>query len=145
MQKTDEKTGLPKKLSPFEIADNIHGKTGVLRADEVGYDPYMMGRICANNRNDVFFAAELNRFPGISKQMSYRFYYEALDKGKRHGRWHKPAKIDEIAVIATAYGVNKLRAAQYHRLLGAEGVAAVIASQATGGKAAGTKRRAGKS
>ena len=134
MQKLDEKTGLPKKLSPFEIADNIYGKTGVLRADEVGYDPYMMGRICANNRNDVFFAAELNRFPGISKQMSYRFYYEALDKGKRHGRWHKPAKVEEISVISAAYGVNKLRAAQYHRLLGPEGVKAVLASQDTGGK-----------
>lgn len=141
MQNIDEKTGLPKKLSPFEIADNIHGKTGVLRAEEVGYDPYMMGRICANNRGDVFFAAELNRFPGISKQMSYRFYYEALDKGKRHGRWHKPPKVEEISTIARAYGVNKLRAAQYHRLLGPEGVAAVLASQDTGGKGAQRKSK----
>lgn len=140
MPKIESSPVVAKKLSPFEIADNIHGKTGVLRADEIGYDSYMMGRICANNRSDVFFAAELNKFPGVSKQMSYRFYYEALDKGRRNGRWHKPAKVDEIGVIASAYGVNKLRAAQYHRVLGPEGVAAVVASQATGGK--GTQRKA---
>lgn len=133
-----------KKLSPFEIADNVFMKTGLLNPLEVGYDNYMMNRIASNNRDSVFFAAELNRYPGISKEMSYRFYYEALDKGRRYGKWHKQVKHDEIACIAEAYGVSKLRAAQYHRVLGEDGIRAVIASQEKGGRSGekGSKKAA---
>jgi hypothetical protein len=120
-------------MSPFDIADTIFMKTGMINPDEAGYDPFMMNRIASNNKDSVFFADALNKFPGLSKQMSYRFYYDALDKGKRYGKWHKQSKHEEIACIAKAYGVNKLRAAQYHALLGEDGIAAVIASQDKGG------------
>lgn len=138
-------TVAPKKLSPFEIADNIYGKTGRLDPVAVGYDPFMMNKIASNNYTDVFFAAELNRYPSLSKEMSYCFYYNALDRGKRYGRWHKSPKSDEIDTIAKAYNVNKIRAAQYHKLLGPDGIAAVLASQATGGRSgARTKTKASK-
>ncbi len=137
-------TGLPKKLSPFEIADNIYGKTGYLDPVAVGYDPFMMNKIASNNYTDVFFAAELNLYPSLTKEMSYCFYYNALDRGKRYGRWHKSPKSDEIDTIAKAFNINKIRAAEYHSLLGADGVAAVLASQDTGGRGA-TRGKAKKS
>ena len=128
------------KMSPFEIADGIFLKTGRIDPIEAGYDAFMMNRIAANNYTDVFFAAELNRFPGLSKEMSYSFYYNALDRGKRYGRWHKSAKNEEIGAIARAYNINVLRAAQYHRVLSPDQIAAIVASLETGG--AGKTRKA---
>ena len=138
MQKSDVAS---KKLDPFQIADNIFMKTGILDPAEVGYDAFMMARICSNNLDTVFFANELNRFPNCSKQMSYRFYYEAIEKGKRYGKWRKSPKDDEIACIVKAYGVNKRKASQYHKILGPEGVQKVIASQFQGGKQGPAKKR----
>lgn len=141
-------TETPKrKLSPFEIADTIFQKTGRLDDPEAaGFDTFMMNKIASNNFDTVFFAAEVNRYPALTKKMAYCFYYNAVDRGRRYGKWHKNAaadkKADEIACIAEAYGVNKLRAAQYHSVLGAEGVKAVIASQERGGKATRGKAKA---
>ena len=130
-----QSTETQKKLSPFELADNIFMKQGCLEdAAAMGYHPYMMNKIAANNRDTVFFAAKINPYPGLTKQMSYRFYYDALEKGRRNGKWHKKKKSDEIASIAVAFGVNTIRAAQYHQILGESGIAAVIASQEKGGR-----------
>ena len=134
---------IPKKLDPFQIADNVFTKAGLIDPVEAGYEPYMMARICANNFDAVFFANEMNRYPNCSKRMSYRFYYEALDKGRRYGKWRKAPKDEEIACIAKAYGVNKHRAAQYHKLLGPDGVKAVLESQAKGGVKGTTKSKKG--
>lgn len=128
-----------KKLNPFEIADSIFQKSGRLADPEAaGFDTFMMNRIASNNFDTVFFAEAVNRYPSITKRMAYCFYYNAVDRGRRYGKWHKNAaadkKADEIACIAAAYGVNKLRAAQYHTILGPDGVKEVIASQERGGK-----------
>lgn len=140
MQTPTTDTPTAKKLSPFEIADSIFMKTAKLDPETCGFDSFMMNRIASNNLDTVFFAEEMNRRPGLSKAMVYSFYFNALDKGKRYGKWHKNAaadkKAEEIACVAAAYGVNRTRAAQYHTILGPAGVKAVIASQEKGGKGA---------
>lgn len=126
-------------MSPFEIADNIFLKQGRLDAVEAGYDIWMMNKIAANNKDTVFFADAVNRFPSLTRQMSYVFYYEGVDKGKRFGKWYKSTKDDDVALLCNAYNVNKCRAAQYLKVIGQEGMAVVRAEMDKGGKGASKK------
>ena len=129
------------KQSPWQIADSIFNKTVALDPVAAGYDPWFMNRICANNNDTVYFAEMLNTFPGISKQMSYDFYYYGLERGRRYGKWRKGQDDDEVKCVAAAYGINRRRAAQYIKLLGEEGLKAVIASQEKGGSSTPSKSK----
>ena len=130
------------KMSPWEIADGIFMKTGEVDPVAVGYDAWFMNRICSNNIDTVYFAEMMNTFLTATKQMSYDFYYHGLERGRRYGKWRKGQDDDTVKTVARAYGINRRRAAQYIKLLGEEGVAAVIASQEKGGSAKVSKSKA---
>lgn len=100
------------KLSPFEIADVINQKKGELIADEVGYDSYMTNRIFSNTKDTVLYANEMNiRWNNLTKQQQFDFYYNALPKKRRFGKWHKNQDDREILdLISKAYGLSRKKA-----------------------------------
>ena len=100
-----------KKLSPFDIVNNINDKTGFLDVSETGYDAFVVNRCFSNVRDSVFFANEMNAAWGLPKDMQYSFMYFGLPKGKRFGKWYKPNdEKEKIALLQEYYGLSTVKA-----------------------------------
>lgn len=100
------------KLSPFEMADVINQKKGVVDTDEAGYSPFMMNRVFSNTQDTVLFANELNmRWANLTNQQQFDFYYHSLPKKRRYGKWNKNqddrATLD---LITEAFGLSRRKA-----------------------------------
>lgn len=99
------------KLSPFEIASVINEKKGTVDVDEVGYAPYVVNRVFSNTMDSVIFANEMNRWWRLDPQMQFDFYYHALPKRKRFGKWHKNQDdMKDLELIQAAFGYSKKKA-----------------------------------
>lgn len=122
-----------KKLSPWDIADNVFMKKERIDPVADGYDIWMMNKICSNNIDTIYFAEIVNMYPNISKIMSYDFYYYGLDKGRRYGKWRKNLKDEDIEIVCKAFKVNKLKAVEYLKVIGESGLKKVKDSQFIGG------------
>lgn len=107
------------KLSPFDIANAINQKTGHLNADQVDYQPYMMNRIFSNTKDTVLFANEMNmRWGNLDKQQQFDFYYYALPKKKRYGKWHKNQDDkDYLDTVKEVFGYSRRKAKDVESLL----------------------------
>lgn len=99
------------KSNPFDIASTINEKKGVLEAEEVGYNSYMMNKIFSNTIDTVLFANEMNMHWRTPPQQQFDFYYHGIPKKKRFGKWHKNQDDEEtLALISEYYGYSKSKA-----------------------------------
>lgn len=99
------------KSNPFDIASTINEKKGVLDAEEVGYNAYMMNKIFSNTIDTVLFANEMNMYQRLGVQCQFDFYYHGLPKKKRFGKQHKNQDDEEsLELIMEYYGYSRSKA-----------------------------------
>lgn len=106
------------KMSPFEIASCINEKKGVLEADEVGYNSFIINKVYSNTADSIMFANEMNRYWSLSPQQQFDFYYYGLPKKRRYGKWNK-CEDDEKAIqlIQEYYGFSRRKAKEVVHLV----------------------------
>jgi hypothetical protein len=103
------------KLSPFDIVNIIYLKERELTDEEIDlwYNAYIINRALSNNLDTIFLANELNMSWQLSKRMQFHFFYYAVDKRKRYGKWHKKevdAEEEKIQLIKDCYGYSTTKA-----------------------------------
>ena len=106
-------------MTPFDIAKNINGKTGLLNEEQLeSYNQYIINRVYSNTRDTIFLANEANKFRDIPSDAHYQFMYYAVPKNtRRYGTWHKqPAKDEDIEIIMSVYGYSRAKAEETYPL-----------------------------
>lgn len=80
-----------KKLSPFDIINNINDKKEKLALTEINesYIPFIINKAFSQTKDTIFFANEVNCMFNLDKDIQYNFYYHLLPKKKRYGKWNK--------------------------------------------------------
>lgn len=107
-------------LSPFEYANIINLKLLDENTDLSSYDPFMSNRIYSNIPETVFYANLIN--VECDKEYNFDFYYYALSKKKRFGKWHKKQKVtaktdNYINNIIEHYNCSKVKAQEIYDIL----------------------------
>jgi hypothetical protein len=103
--------------TPFDILKHINSKDG-LEFDMKDYNSFMINRGLSNNLDTLFFADVINKHSHLDKDIQYRFYFDAIPKGKRFGKWHKSLAINtDVEVIMETYKVNQRVAEGYLKLM----------------------------
>lgn len=106
------------KESPFDMAKRINEKLGYVDVSETGYEPYMINRILSNTADTILFANEMNHYWRLPKQWQFDFYYAALSKKKRYGKWHKNQDdVQALELIQEFFGYSRAKAKDVLELL----------------------------
>lgn len=120
--------------NPFDIAKHINEKTP-LDFDIKDYSPWMMNRIMSNRMDTIFFAEIMNKFYSLDKDIQYSFYYNAIPKAKRFGKYNSVPAINNIVeLIMKKYSVNQQVAESYFNLLDDEAKEELKEKMREGGK-----------
>ena len=103
------------KLTPFDIVNIIYLKERELTEEEIDlwYNAYIINRALSNNLDTIFLANEMNLNWQLSKRMQFHFFYYAVDKRKRYGKWHKKAidaEEEKLQLIKDCYGYSITKA-----------------------------------
>lgn len=99
----------------FDYVKSINEKTEKLDID--GYVPYIINKAFSFMPETLFYADSMNINSHIDAQMQYDFYYYALPKKKRFGKWTKKKVIPDIATIREYYNCSYQKAIEYSKIL----------------------------
>ncbi len=98
------------------------------------YQPFIINRGLAQHIATVMYAQEMNKCPGIGKEMHYGFLFSAIKKSKRYSKWAKKDEIPEdIQLIAETYQISIERAMEYAKLISKEDIQRIRQKQDKGG------------
>jgi hypothetical protein len=100
------------------------------------YVPFQIINGMCQNMDTVMFANEMNKLPGLSKAMQYKFLLRSISKKKRFSKWAKIEVLDnqdDISLVANYYSVNMERAKIYISLLLPEDLAVIRLKSDMGG------------
>ncbi|MCK5019983.1 MAG: DNA polymerase clamp loader subunit A [Candidatus Peribacteraceae bacterium] len=91
------------------------------------YMAYVVNRGMSQWIDTVLFASEMNKRPGLSKEMQNTFYLRSVRKNKRYGKWAKVFKpTADVMVIAKYFEVNYDKAVESINILGDDVIAIII-------------------
>lgn len=119
-------------LSPFDfIASVTDTKKDLIYGDDVvssqhnesQYQPFIVNRGLALFADTVLYANEINTRPHLPKAAQYLYYLAAIRRRKRWSKWPKSQDNDDLVMIQTHFGCNKVVAKQYLNVLTAEQIA----------------------
>lgn len=80
--------------NPFDVTKNINSKTGRIDfGDKANKVPlFVVNKVFSNTIDSLMYANEVNKFSMNDNQLAYDFYYYALPKKKRFGKYNKKSK-----------------------------------------------------
>ena len=84
------------------------------------YPPYIINRCLSGHLDCVMYANEMNKYPGLDKDMQYSFYINTLRKKKRFSPWIKKDKIENLESVKQYYGYSNEKAQQALKILSNE-------------------------
>lgn len=120
--------------TPFDILKHINSKDA-FEFDMKDYNVFMINRGFSNTLDTLFFAEIINRYSHLDKDIQYRFYLDAIPKGKRFGKWNKSLAIDDdIILLMNKYEINQRVAESYYKLLSQESIVVLRDSMKLGGR-----------
>lgn len=93
--------------------DVIRDRT-VMEAD---YKPFLTNRAMSYHPDSVFFAADMNLYPGVDSLLQFDYYMHSLRARRRRSSWFKPHSTEDEAAIIEIMGYNKTRAREAARVL----------------------------
>lgn len=120
--------------TPFDILSHINSKD-VLEFDMKDYNSFVVNRGFSNNLDTLFFADVMNKYYHLDKDIQYKFYFGAIPKGKRFGKWFKSLAINNtVDLIMTTYEVNRRIAEGYLKLMDADAISILHEKNDKGGR-----------
>lgn len=99
----------------FQVLDSItftkkditrDGDESIIRT----YEPFVIMQGLSQHVDTVLIANELNKHPGVTKQMHYDFLFHSIRSKRRTGKWSKKSKHDHIELIMEKYGYSRTKA-----------------------------------
>jgi hypothetical protein len=124
-------------MSPFDFVTAVTTTKENVFDDltEKEYQPFIINKAISFNSQDVFFASELNKYPAVPKKLQFLFYLNALNKGKRTGRWVKKDSFPEdLELLKEVYGFSNEKATSALAVLSQEQVEQIRMLNSKGGK-----------
>lgn len=119
----------------FDVVNTINSKQGDQDEMVAAYNAFMVNKALSMNMDTVFFANEMNTRYSLGNKQQFDFYYNAIPKAKRFGKWVKAdERSEDINMVAQVYGVNERLAEQYLRLLTADQLELIKAKTMKGGR-----------
>jgi len=97
------------------------------------YPPYIINRCLSGHLDCVMYANEMNKYPGLDKDMQYSFYLNTLRKKKRFSPWIKKDKIENLESVKQYYGYSNEKAQQALKILSNEQINFIKKKLDTGG------------
>lgn len=120
--------------SPFDIIKHICEKTH-LAFELKEYAPWIVNKGLTNIKDTVYYAEAMNKYHGLDKDMQLAFYFHAIPKGKRFGKWVKASAINNtVDLIMRHYQVNRKVAEGYLKLMTDVAIKQLEQKMDTGGK-----------
>ena len=116
----------------FDILKHINSKDG-LDFEMKEYLPFLINRGLSNTIDTVFFADVMNRFHHLDKDIQYDFYFNAIPKGKRYGKWNKATINKNVDLIIEFYEVNRAVAESYLKIMSEDDIVALHEKNNKGG------------
>lgn len=114
------------KVTLFDFINDLNGGKEYLLTDEnqSDFSPFMVNRGMSQNVETIMFANEMNKHWQITKEMVHDFYFYIVPKKKRFGKWSKASGDDKdsLDLIVKHYGVSRLKAIDYLKLLSSEDI-----------------------
>lgn len=99
------------------------------------YTPFVINRGVAQSISTIMFAQQMNKAPGLSKEMHYAYLRKAVPKKKRYDKWPKKEEMGEdLQLIQQVYQVSIEKAQEYLAVLTPQDLAAIKALTDTGGR-----------
>jgi hypothetical protein len=139
------------KVALFDWLTDLNYDKQYLFREETAPDftPFMINRGMSQSVETIMYANELNKHWQLTKEQVHDFYFYLLSKKKRFNKWAKQSGDDKenIDLVVKHYGVNRLRALEYLKLLTPEDLQTIKASYDVGGrsndKSSGRNRKNG--
>lgn len=127
-----------KKVGIFDFVDDLTSSKNYIFDDgtEKEFNTFMINRAMGQQPDLILFANEMNKSPGLPKQMVHDFYFYLIKAKKRYGKWAK-ANTDnkeELDLIVNHYNVNRNVANLYFKLLSSDEIKSLKKMYETGGK-----------
>ena len=97
------------------------------------YPPFIINRCLAGHIDAIMFANEMNKYPGLSKDMQYSFLLHTIRKKKRFSPWLKQEKIEDLELVKKYYKYNTEKAQQALKILSPEQIKFIRKKLDTGG------------
>jgi hypothetical protein len=74
---------------------------------EKHYDPFLTNRALSYHRDTIFYAQEMNSYPGLDKRLQYRFLINMIRPQRRKGsKWAKKQESDDLKVVQEYFGYS---------------------------------------
>lgn len=126
------------KIALFDwLTDLNYDKKYLFREDTAtDFASFMINRGMSQNVETIMYANELNKHCQLTKEQVHDFYFYILTRKKRFAKWAKQSGDDkeELDLIIKHYGVNRLRAIEYLKLLTPEDLQTIKAAHDVGGR-----------
>jgi hypothetical protein len=123
------------KINLFDVVNLINEKKPYEWEEiESAYNSWMINHALSNHQQTVLFANECNKYYDLSKKQQFDFYYNAIPKSKRFGKWHKKvANSEDVERVSEYYCINNRLAEQYLSLLNEEQIQHIRKQTTRGG------------
>jgi len=127
-------------MNVFDIVNNLllNKKPELKNEEEFDklYNPYLINKALSFHMDTIMFANEMNRYPFLSKDMQYDFYFASIKPKKRYSKWFKKDETDQdkIDLISEYYNCNETRAKEYLKILKPEQIQFISKKLNKGGR-----------
>lgn len=135
---TIKEEAAPKKVGLFDFMNDLTSDKKYL-LDETTlkeFNAFMINRAMGQQPDLIMYANEMNKSPGLSKEMVHDFYFYGVKAKKRYGKWSKALdeNKEELALIMEHYKVNRTVANLYLKLLSNEELETLKSKHVKGGR-----------
>ena len=100
---------------------------------EKEYIPFVVNKCLSYFPDTIFYANQINIWPGLDKKIQYDYLRLSVSKRKRFSKWFKEEKNDNIKLIQEYYGYSYRRAKEVLDCLTDDNIKTIKDSLKTGG------------
>lgn len=123
--------------SPFVFVNEIlSGKNDIIKdeATEKAYSPFLTNRSLSYHLDTILFANEMNQRSHLDSKLQFHFLLNIVRaKKRRHTKWVKSDKSEDLQCIKTYFGYSDAKAREAMRLLSEEQIQQIKQKTETGG------------
>jgi hypothetical protein len=114
-------------MTPFDYVDFIlRKKTPDGELDFKDYAPFLANRSLSYHLDCILHANDMNRFPGLDKDMQYQYFLNSIRPMKRKFQpWQKSKEDENIECVKTYFGYSNAKAKEALRILTDEQIAEI--------------------
>jgi len=119
------------------VKDITYGKKNLTKDNPdilKDYNPFMINKALSMGADTILYANEMNKRPGMDKQMQHDYLFHSIRARKRYNPWAKSKKVDYVDAISEYYNISKQKATELTGVLQPHQLESIRARVSKGGK-----------